>query len=117
MLTRTTRLPSVLLRSNVSRSWARHRRPAQGVRFVSGASVDESLPLSGYRVLDMTRVLAGVRLPPCLPKADWGKKLIADNVVAILYANLGGPRVSQSSGVGGTMGERTCSFNKVKVPR
>ena len=63
MLTRTTRLPSALLRSNVSRSWAKHRRPGQGARFVSTASVAESLPLAGYRVLDMTRVLAGVRLP------------------------------------------------------
>ena len=62
MLTRTTRLPSALLRSNFSRSWANYRRPGQGLRFVSSASVDESLPLAGYRVLDMTRVLAGVRL-------------------------------------------------------
>ena len=58
------------------------------------AMLDPKLPLAGIRVLDMTRVLAGVRgiLPALEPNT-------ADLSAAILYTNPWRPRVGASNPV------------------
>jgi len=51
--------------------------------------LDESLPLQGYRVLDMTRVLAGVSLMGFNDTLF----LITNISQALLHADIGRPRV------------------------
>ena len=54
---------------------------------------DAALPLAGIRVLDMTRVLAGVCVPPGPPTPA----VVLTSVPAILYADSGRSRVRMTS--------------------
>jgi len=59
--------------------------------FATAAEDDSKLPLKGYRVLDMTRVLAGVSQ---LLKIWWNPRV--DCFIALLYTNSRRSRVGQS---------------------
>lgn len=87
--------PCVRLRCATSRVQAQEfRRWGRGIATMQ--NVDKKLiekqPLAGIRVLDMTRVLAGVSNSLAY-EVEWTGSIVADKIVANLHPNSGRPWV------------------------